>query len=79
MSELSEEERHVMEHAYGWRSKNPGYRNYYSADEECDSWPTCMGLVARGLMGKRGPRHDISPYSIFFLTEAGVAALRGAP
>jgi hypothetical protein len=74
---LSREERDVMEHATGWRSKQPLYRNHYVAGPGHHSMPQIEALVARGLMYQS--RDDTDRVGATYAVDAaGIEALKAA-
>lgn len=74
---LSKAERHVMVHATGWESANPGYRNHFCAGPGHDAWATLQRLCDRGLMCiGRKPSALSGGDTVFWVTEAGIATLR---
>lgn len=75
-STITAAERHILEHATGWRSKQPLYRNHYVAGPEQDCWPTLQALRARGLMRPtRESDEVIGGMHCYAVTEEGVALL----
>lgn len=74
--EVAEAERDVMEHATGWRSKWPLYRNHFCAGEGHDSWTTLQALIGRGLVRvSRRPSELSGGDTVFSVTASGIAAL----
>jgi hypothetical protein len=74
---LSKEERHVMAHATGWDSANPGYRNHFCASPGHDDWATLQRLCDRGLMVVgRQPSAISGGDTTFWVTDAGLEALK---
>jgi len=75
--ELTSRERHIAEHATGWRSRWPQYRNYYCAGPGHDAWATIQGLIERGLMRvSREPSTASGGDTVFCVTAIGIAALK---
>jgi hypothetical protein len=79
--ELTERERHIIEHSTGWLSRWPLYRNHFCAGPSHDDWRTIQDLVARGLMKvSRMPSPLSGGDVVFCVTAVGIAALkRSAP
>lgn len=74
---MTDGERDVMEHATGWRTKTPLYRNRYVASDGHPAWATLHRLVDEGLMEVVcGPTRDLGGSSMFAVTDAGIEALR---
>lgn len=65
---LTEQERHILQHALGLDRARVSYRNRYSATPQSDTYPLCMGLVTKGLM-ERGAFHETMIH--FHVTDAG--------
>lgn len=70
---LTSAERLALEHATGWRSAEPLYRNYYVLTPGCDGWDTLQGLCVRGLMRMTRELNDVHVFSV---TPAGLKLLR---
>ncbi len=76
---VSEDERHVMEHATGWESRRPLYRNHYCASEGHDMWPALQSLIGKGFMYEsRKPSELSGGDHVISVTKEGVAWLRHA-
>ncbi len=74
---LTTQEHHILEHATGWKSKDPLYRNRYVAGPDVDVWPVLMRLCERGLLIERLKANpDMGGMSTFAVTEQGIAMLR---
>lgn len=71
---ISDQERDVLRHALGLDRCRVSYRNSYSATPMSDTYPVCMGLVAKGLM-VRGAFHETMIH--FHVTESGKALVLG--
>ena len=75
--QLTDEERHIMEHATGWESRQPLYRNYFVTGEGTPDYPVVKKLCERGLMRQtRGPSEISGGMPIFAVTDAGIEELR---
>jgi hypothetical protein len=73
---VSSEELHVMEHATGWNSREPLYRNHFVTGEGSDDWPIIQGLCQRGLMKMmRKPSALSGGDPVFSVTQAGIELL----
>lgn len=73
----SAEERHVLEHATGWLSESPLYRNrYHAGNGHCDM-PAIKALRGRGLM-LLACSNDAGD-SIYCATMDGIRALAALP
>lgn len=73
---MTEKQRHILEHAVGFRSREPFYRNYYVAGPDADSWADLQALCSEGLMRDDGPFRDADGgMHVFQVTEAGKARL----
>lgn len=72
---LSKREREILEHALGWRSSNPGYRNHYCTSPGTDDFAPLQALVARGLMVDHGADSFNGGLHTFTVTAAGRQAL----
>lgn len=67
-----------MEHATAWRHPRRLYRNHFVAGPDHDDWSTLQVLCHRGLMRARPLPSDVFGDSVvFFVTELGLAALKG--
>ncbi len=76
-SELTETERHVLEHATGWRTRNPLFRNHYVAGPGHHSWNELQALRTRGLMRvSRAPDELTGGDYCYSVTEAGITLLK---
>ena len=66
---------HILRHSLGLDMYGLGvsYRNHYCSRPTCDSYPICQQLVERGLMFER---HNPDGYSMFVVSEAGLAIAR---
>lgn len=74
---VSDREREILEHATGWLSRWPLFRNHFCASEGDENWSTIQGLIARGLMRKsREPSELSGGDSVFSVTAVGVASLK---
>ena len=71
---VTDQERDILRHALGLDRTRISYRNRYSVTPQADTYPVCMGLVARGLM-ERGAFHETMIY--FHVTDAGKALVMG--
>ena len=70
-------ELHVMEHATGWRSKRPLYRNHFCAGPDHEDWPVLQELCVRGLMRvSMSAEPALGGQSVFTVTEQGIAKLK---
>jgi len=77
--DITPEELHILEHATGWKSRQPLYRNRYVTDEGDEACTIIQELIARGLMRcTRGPTEWLGGMSVFGVTEEGIEVLRGA-
>ena len=73
--QLSEKERHVLEHSLGWPKC---YRNHFCASEGHHDWDALQSLCSRGLMAvvrKPGPLSGGD--TVFIVTDAGRDSLGG--
>lgn len=75
-TDLTAEQREIMEHALGMNSTAPGYRNYFASEPGCDGHQHLILLARAGLM--RAGRMIPGGLQYFHVTEAGRAAI-GAP
>jgi hypothetical protein len=76
VAELTAAERQVLEHAVGFTSRVPFYRNYYVAEEGHHAWRTLLELEKRGLM----ERYVTVDHKVTFrVTDLGIAALGPVP
>lgn len=69
-------ERHILEHATGWLSRDPLYRNRFIAWEGNEDWSVLKSLCERGAM------REVSlsgGSSVFCLTMEGIRALAALP
>ena len=74
---VSVPERDILRHALGLGRSNREYRNHFVTGPGSTDYPHCEALVAAGLMTKR-PGHPLSGGDpIYYVTEAGRAALDG--
>lgn len=67
-----------MEHATGWRSRDPLYRNYFAATPDSEDWRTWAALTARGLANCFTPSNEearMFPLTYFHVTPLGIKAL----
>lgn len=69
-------ERHVVEHATGWLSESPLYRNRFIAAEGHRDWSTLTALRDRGVMREV---NLAGGSSVFVVTIDGIRALRALP
>ena len=77
---ITERQRHVMEHATGWRSRSPGYRNHFVAEPGHHDWPTLQTLCEKGLMRVSREPSELSGGShVFAVTTAGLEMLKELP
>ncbi len=77
---LSTKERDLLEHATGWRSSDPLYRNYFAASQGSDDYKAWESLVTRGLASLFVPSNEeatIFPMHYFHVTPLGISALDG--
>lgn len=74
---ISEVERDLMEHATGWRSREPLYRNYFAAAVGTADWLAWCSLQARGLAETMVPANQeaLGSYVFFGVTPLGLIAL----
>lgn len=73
---LTDKQRHIIGHANGNNSKEPGFRDYYCTTNGC---PDCEHLVSMGLMLHGREIGGITNSRYYILTEAGkIAALSDA-
>lgn len=73
---LLDRDRDIIEHATGWRSRWPLYRNHFCAGPYHADWETIQALIARGLMRvTRQPSELSGGDSVFGVTALGIAAL----
>jgi hypothetical protein len=78
-TDLTTQERYLMEHATGWRTRIPLYRNHFVTSEGTTDWVTIQALCTRSLMRLRcGPSELSGGGSVFIVTDSGIAALRAA-
>lgn len=76
---LTDRERGIIEHAVGWRSRWPLYRNHFCAGPSHDDWATIQGLIGIGLMHiSREPSPLSGGDTVFAVTAIGIAALKGS-
>jgi hypothetical protein len=74
---VNDRELGILEHATGWRSRWPLYRNHFCAGPSHDDWATIQDLVARGLMNvSRKPSGLSGGDTVFCVSAIGIAALR---
>lgn len=74
----TEKERELMEHATGWRSRDPLYRNYFAANPDSEDWHAWKALTDRGLASLFVPSNEeasILPLHYFHVTPLGISAL----
>jgi hypothetical protein len=77
VGELTDAERHIIEHSTGWQSRWPLYRNHFCAGPSHDDWSTIQGLIGRGLMRvTREPSALSGGDTVFCVTAIGIAALK---
>jgi hypothetical protein len=74
---ITEPERHVLEHATGWLSESPLYRNRFTAGARHADMPAIESLCARGLM-LLAASSDTGD-SLYCVTIEGIRALRALP
>ena len=75
--EISERERHVLEHATGWHSSNPLYRNHFVAGEDHHDWEVIQLLCTKKLMCRSMQANDLTGgMDCFSVTPNGIALLR---
>jgi hypothetical protein len=75
--EVTDRERHILEHSTGWLSRWPLYRNHFCAGPSHDDWPTIQALIERGLMKvSREPSELSGSDTVFCVTAIGIAALK---
>lgn len=77
---LSASERDLLEHATGWCSKEPLYRNYFAASPGSTDYEAWEKLSARGLASLFIPSNEeatIFPLHYFHVTPLGISALDG--
>jgi len=73
--DLTEAERHLIEHSLGIAQAGREYRNHFVAEEGHADWADLLRLVERGLMVVRN--YPLAPDSfVFHVTDAGRSALR---
>lgn len=75
---LTERERDLLEHATGWRSKEPLYRNYFAATPDSDDWHAWEALRTRGLAIAYVPSSEVAsifPLTYFHVTPLGISTL----
>jgi hypothetical protein len=77
--ELTFEARHILEHATGFRSKSPGYRNHFCAAPDNDHWPALQALCERGLMRMVPNNVPLGGMETFSVTDAGKVLLGRPP
>lgn len=76
---VSDREIHIMQHATGWLSRWPLYRNHFCAGPGHDDFGTIQGLIVRGLMRvSREPSPLSGGDTVFCVTAIGIAALKGS-
>lgn len=68
---LTEQQRHIIGHANGNDSGEPGFRDYYCTT---DGNPECEGLVSLGLMKHGRTLYGCNTSRYYLLTESGAAA-----
>lgn len=74
--ELAERDRDLLEHATGWRSRWPLYRNHFCAGPYHADWSTIQTLIDRGLMRvTRRPSELSGGDTVFGVTALGIATL----
>ena len=74
---VSVPERDILRHSLGLGRGDREYRNHFVTGPGSTDYPHCEALVASGLMTK-SPGHPLSGGDpIYYVTEAGRAALRG--
>jgi hypothetical protein len=80
MITLTQEERHVLEHATGWLSESPLYRNRFVTSPEGHYGKVIAALIERGLMriGSRPNALTGGDY-LYCATMDGIRALKALP
>lgn len=79
MSELTSEEKHVLEHSTGWLSREPLFRNHFCAGPGHSDYPTIEALIGRGLMRvARQPSELSGGDFVYAVTASGIEALLSA-
>ena len=74
---MNTEQNDILRHALGLGRSERKYRNHFVTGPGSTDYPHCEALVAEGLMTK-SPGHPLSGGDpIYYVTEAGRAALRG--
>lgn len=74
---LSPEELHILQHSLGVDQFGQGeqYRNRFVTGEGSDDHPSCNALVERGLMTVRRNIEAFGGMDIFYVSDAGKAAV----
>lgn len=77
---MTEQERHIMEHATAWRHRHRLYRNHFATSPGTDDWAPIQALCERGLMRVlvSAEDGDFGGMTIFTVTDSGIAALKAA-
>ena len=76
MSDITYDERCIIQHTTGLDRSKTAYRNYFAADHGHHDMPVLEALVARGLMVRE--TSAIVPGFTFRVTAAGMQALKKA-
>jgi hypothetical protein len=71
---VDEYEAAIIRHSLGLTNSEVAYRNHFAACPDTRDFRTCEALQGRGLMALGRPRPP-SPYTFFYVTEAGRKAL----
>lgn len=77
---VTEKERDLLEHATGWRTREPLYRNFFAATPGSDDYLAWCLLMTRGLASTFDPANSeaIFPSLVHFrATPKGLRALDG--
>lgn len=72
---LSERQTEILQHAVGYDSRKPGFRNYFCASLGSDDHDVCLSLAVLGLM-TRGATINGGRDQYFFVNQAGGEALK---
>lgn len=74
---VTAKERELLEHATGWRAREPLYRNYFAANPDSEDFRAWEALAARELATCRPSSEGspILPLVYFHVTPLGISAL----